>query len=47
VEYAQSTIFVTGVAKIAKDDPIASSNQIFFVSLVVDEETELATPSEK
>jgi hypothetical protein len=41
VEYARSTIFVTGVAKIAKDDPIASSNQVFFVSIIVDEETGL------
>ena len=39
VEYDPGTIFVTGVAKIAKDDPIASSYQVFFVSLVVDHET--------
>jgi hypothetical protein len=32
-------IFVTGVAKVAKDDPIASSYDVFFVSLVVDKET--------
>jgi len=30
---------VTGVAKISKDDPIASSYEVFFVSLVVDRET--------
>src|SRR5215469_4352011 len=39
VEYAPSTILVTGVAKISKDDPIASSYEVFFVSLVVDRET--------
>jgi len=30
---------VTGVAKISQDDPIASSYEVFFVSLVVDRET--------
>lgn len=39
MEYGQGTIFVTGVAKVAKDDPIASSYQVFFVSLVADRET--------
>jgi hypothetical protein len=39
VEYDPGTIFVTGVAKVAKDDPIASSYQVFFVSLVVDQES--------
>jgi hypothetical protein len=39
VEYGPGTIFVTGVAKVAKDDPIASSYQVFFVSLVVDQDT--------
>ncbi len=39
VEYEPGTIFVTGVAKVAKDDPIASSYQVFFVSLVVDHDT--------
>lgn len=39
VDYKPGTIFVTGVAKVAKDDPIASSYQVFFVSLVVDHDT--------
>ncbi len=39
VQYEPGTIFVTGVAKVAKDDPIASSYQVFFVSLVVDHDT--------
>jgi hypothetical protein len=39
VEYGPGTILVTGVAKISKDDPIASSYEVFFVSLVVDRET--------
>jgi hypothetical protein len=39
VQYEPGTIFVTGVAKVAKDDPIASSYQVFFVSLVVDQDT--------
>ena len=39
VDYEPGTIFVTGVAKVAKDDPIASSYQVFFVSLVVDHDT--------
>jgi hypothetical protein len=39
VEYAPSTILVTGVSKISKDDPISSSYEVFFVSLVVDRET--------
>src|SRR5215469_14229697 len=39
VEYGPSTVLVTGVAKISQDDPIASSYEVFFVSLVVDRET--------
>ena len=39
MEYSANTIFVTGVAKVAKDDPIASSYDVFFVSLVVEKDT--------
>ena len=39
MEYGPSTILLTGVAKISKDDPISSSYEVFFVSLVVDRET--------
>jgi len=39
VEYGPGTILLTGVAKISKDDPISSSYEVFFVSLVVDKET--------
>jgi hypothetical protein len=39
MEYSASTIFVTGIAKISKDDPIASSFNVFFVSLVVEKDT--------
>jgi hypothetical protein len=39
VEYGPSTILLTGVSKISKDDPISSSFEVFFVSLVVDRET--------
>lgn len=37
MEYGKSTVFVTGVAKPAKDDPIASLYEVFFVSLIVDQ----------
>jgi len=40
MDYSQNTIFVTGVAKPSKDDPIASSYQVFFLSLIVDKETD-------
>ena len=39
VEYGPSTILLTGVSKISKDDPISSSFEVFFVSLVVDRES--------
>lgn len=39
MEYAPNTIFVTGVAKVSKDDPIASSFEVFFVSLIIDRHT--------
>lgn len=39
-EYGSSTVFVTGVAKPGKDDPIASIYQVFFVSMVVDARTD-------
>jgi len=36
VEYAQNTIFVTGVAKPSQEDPIANIYKVFFLSLVVE-----------
>ena len=39
MEFGSNTVFVTGVAKVAKDDPIASSYEVFFVGLVVDKNT--------
>ena len=39
MEYGPNTIFVTGVAKVSKDDPIASSYQVFFVALILERET--------
>jgi hypothetical protein len=39
VEYGPGTILLTGVAKISKDDPISSSFEVFFITLVVDRET--------
>lgn len=40
MEYGQNTIFVTGLARPSKDDPIASNYEIFFLSLIVDKETD-------
>jgi hypothetical protein len=39
LEYADNTVFVTGVAKPSKDDPIASMYEVFFLSLVVDRDS--------
>jgi hypothetical protein len=39
LEYAENTVFVTGVAKPSKDDPIASLYEVFFLSLVVDRDS--------
>lgn len=41
MEYASNTILVTGVAKVSKDDPIASSYNVFFVTLIVERDTGL------
>jgi len=41
VDYSRTTVFITGVAKPAKDDPIANDYQVFFLSLVVDRETDI------
>ncbi len=41
MEYSKSTVFVTGVAKPAKDDPVSSVYDVFFVSLVVDRNNNL------
>jgi hypothetical protein len=38
--YTKSTVFVTGVSKPNKDDPITSVYNVFFVSAIVDEETD-------
>ncbi|MBC8014407.1 MAG: DUF3870 domain-containing protein [Sporomusaceae bacterium] len=40
MEYGKDTIFITGVAKPAKDDPIASIYDVFFISLIVDKNTD-------
>ncbi len=39
--YGKSTVFVTGVAKPNKDDPITSVYNVFFLSAIVDEDTDL------
>ena len=39
LEYPDNTVFVTGVAKPSKDDPIASMYEVFFLSLVVDRDS--------
>ena len=41
MEYGRNTVFVTGVSKPAQDDPIASTYQVFFLSFVVDTETDI------
>ena len=40
MEYGKDTVFITGVAKPAKDDPIASTYEVFFISLIVDKNTD-------
>lgn len=40
MEYSGSTIFITGVSKPGKDDPITSVYQVFFLSLIVDKEND-------
>ena len=40
MEYGKDTVFITGVAKLAKDDPIASRYEVFFISLIVDKNTD-------
>ena len=45
MEYGPTTILVTGVAKISQDDPISSSYDVFFVSLIVDRETSVIVDS--
>ena len=37
--YDESTIYVTGTAKIGKTDPIASMYELFFVGLIIDRNT--------
>lgn len=41
MEYAKSTVFVTGVAKPGKDDPVTSRYEIFFISCIVDKSNDL------
>lgn len=39
MRYGKDTVFITGVAKPAKDDPIASTYDVF-ISLIVDKKTD-------
>lgn len=39
MEYGANTILVTGLAKVSKDDPIASSYNVFFVTLILERDT--------
>ncbi|KYZ75938.1 hypothetical protein AXX12_05715 [Anaerosporomusa subterranea] len=41
MEYKKSTIFVTGVARPSKDDPVASQYDLFFLSLIVDKTNDM------
>lgn len=41
MEYKESTVFVTGVSKPAKGDPIASRYEVFFLSAVIDRDTDI------
>ena len=40
MKYGKDTVFITGVAKPGKDDPIASTYDVFFISLIVDKKTD-------
>jgi predicted HAD superfamily phosphohydrolase YqeG len=40
MKYDETTVFVTGVSKPAKGDPIASTYDVFFLSAVVDLKTD-------
>ncbi|TWH45785.1 DUF3870 domain-containing protein [Sporomusa sp. KB1] len=41
MEYAPSTVFITGQAKPSKEDAISSVYNVFFVSFIVDIETDI------
>ena len=41
MEYDETTVFVTGVSKLAQGDPIASMYDVFFLSAVVDLKTDI------
>jgi hypothetical protein len=41
MEYDETTVFVTGVSKLAKGDPIASIYEVFFLSAIVDLKTDI------
>lgn len=36
MNYSKTTVFVTGIAKPGKDDPVTSQYDIFFLSCIVD-----------
>ena len=41
MEYDETTVFVTGVSKLAQGDPIASMYDVFFLSAIVDLKTDI------
>lgn len=41
MEYGKKTVFVTGVSKASKDDPITNLYQIFFLSIIVERDTDI------
>ena len=41
MEYSKSTVFVTGIAKPGKDDPVTSLYDVFFISLVINKDTDI------
>lgn len=43
MEYSKSTIFVTGIAKPVKDDPVTSLYEVFFISLIIDKSNDRIT----
>lgn len=41
MNYNKNTVFVTGIAKPGKDDPVASRYDTFFISCIVDKSNDL------
>lgn len=43
--YGKNTVYVTGISRLSKSDPIFSNYEVFFIGIVIDKDTDIIVDS--